>query len=147
MSQSARTPPPWPPRAAIVSLIGRSAIVFRLALERVAQSLPAPLQGCDHSRPHGVCESIPPRWVVNQLCTVERRAEHRSVRHFAADPAPDTTVVDMGHRVRAQRIGIVLHRQRRTARETNTRVVPSTRIRIDPETLAHDALTVLDRLA
>ena len=89
---------------------------------------------------HAADEAVPAGRVVEQLRPVERRTQHRRVSHLAADPAADTTVVDVRDRIGAQRVGVVLHRQRRAAGQADTGVIAGARIRVDAEALAHHAL-------
>ena len=74
----------------------------RRRLQRQAQppALAAPLQPADERRAHPVEEAIPRPGVVDELGAVERRTQHRSIRHFAAHPAADAAVVDVRDRDR-----------------------------------------------
>src|SRR4029453_6425588 len=84
-SQSSSTPPPCPPSAAIAIDIGRAAS------EGMSQpaALRSPLEEADDAGAQLLHEAIEPRGIEHDLCAIERRAQHRRVRHFAAHTAPD----------------------------------------------------------
>src|SRR5262249_23620632 len=148
ISQSASTPPPCPPRAAMVSFSGRS-LLTAAASEGVAQSPPlaAPLQEADERAAQRRQDAVTPGGIVNELRAVERRTEHGRVRHLATHPTADAGVIDMRDRVAPQRVGVGAHREGRTPREADARVIARAGVRIDAEALAHHALPGLDRAA
>src|SRR6185437_2535653 len=105
INQFARTPPPWPPRAAMVSLIDRSEGILQ------PLALTPPLEETNHRTAHLRQQPIPTRRVVNQLGPIKRWAQYRGVRDLAAYPAPDTAVIDMRDRIGPQRIGTLFYSQ------------------------------------
>src|SRR5512134_1438105 len=89
--QSASTPPPSPPIARIAILIGCTPVIVLRSSERVARAQPriAPLQPADHRAAQALAQPVPARGVADDLRLVERRAQHRGVRHLAAQAAAD----------------------------------------------------------
>src|SRR6185503_4416944 len=77
--------------------------------------------------------------ILDQLGTVERRAEHGRVRDLAAQSAADAAFDHARDRIGAQRIGARLHGERRTAGEADAGVVAGTDLVVDAELGAHDA--------
>src|SRR5262245_43078405 len=73
--------------------------------------------------PYPVNEPVPGRRVLNDLRPVKRRTKHRGMRVLAAQAAADAAVDHGRHRVAAQRIRVVLDRERRAAGEPDARVV------------------------
>src|SRR5262249_16331434 len=69
------------------------------------------------------------------------------VRHFAAHAAADARVVDVRDRIRAQRIGVLLHSERWTTGQADAGMIARAGIRVDAEALGHHAVTRLNRLA
>ena len=61
------------------------------------------------------------------------------MRDLAAQAASHTAVDHRRDRIRTQRVGVVLDRERRAAGEPDARVVAGTRIGVDAEALPHDA--------
>src|SRR5260221_8437901 len=115
MSQLASTPPPCPPNAAMVNLIGRSVLVARSVistgqpklthvrhdLECVTQplALTSPLKRADDGGAHLAQQAIPARRVVHKLRAIERRTEHGRVGHFPTHSAAHAAVVDISNRI------------------------------------------------
>ena len=64
----------------------------------------APLQDPDQGVANPRGESLPESRIGYHVGAVERRAEHSSVGHLAADPAADAAVENRGDRVSAQRV-------------------------------------------
>src|SRR5215472_14252203 len=124
MSQSVRTPPPCPPRAAIVILVVR-AVTSGCRLQGVVQAsaVEAQLQHSDYSSARRMQEAIPARGVGNQLETIERGAKCRGLRHLAAHAAADAAVVNVRDWIGAQRIGVFPDGERRTAGQADAGVV------------------------
>src|SRR5581483_9060069 len=124
----------------MVSLMGRS--------EGILQSLPfaTALEETNHGTAHSRDESIPAGRVVDQLGAIKRRTQNRRVRHLAANAAPHTTVIDVRNRIGAQGIRVLFHRERRTPRQANARMVARAGVRINAEALAYDPLAFLDGL-
>src|SRR6185369_7349899 len=134
-SQSSSTPPPCPPSAAIAILIGRATSE---GMSKPA-ALRSPLEEADDARAQLLQEAIEPRRIEHELCAIERRTQHRRVRHFAAHATADTGVVHVRDRILSQRIGIGLDRQRRTTGQADARVIARARIGIHTEPLAYHA--------
>src|SRR6185295_11337522 len=88
-------------------------------------------------------EAIKKAWILNDLCPIERRAEHRGVRVLAAQAAADAAVDDGGDRVAAQRVGVVLHGERGAARKPDAGVVAGTGVLVDAVLDAHVPFTFL----
>ena len=152
--QSASTPPPWPPIAITAMQTGRSAVnrsgVSLSAFPRGRSSAERPHQSAktmrrasrrrcrkpitDAAQPGH--EAVEPGRIVDDVGAIERRAEHGSLRHFAAIAAADAIVVDGGDRIVLERIVGVLDRQRRTAREPDAGVIAGADILVDAEPLA-----------
>src|SRR4029077_11019193 len=76
-------------------------------------------------------ELVPPGGVLNDFGPVKRGAEHGGVRVPAAQAAADAAVDHGGDRVAAQRVGVVLHGQRRAAREPDAGMVAGAGVFID----------------
>ncbi len=81
-------------------------------------------------------EAVPAARIVDDVGAIEGRAQHGGVRHLAAIAAADAALVDRRHRIVAQRIVELLHRQRRAAREAHAGVVAGADILVDAEALA-----------
>src|SRR6478735_4571877 len=66
--------------------------------------------------------------ILDNLGPVERGAKDRRMRVLAAQAAADAAVDDGRDRVASQRIGVVLHGERRAARQADARVVAGARV-------------------
>src|SRR5438067_6993163 len=102
------------------------------------------LVNCRSTEPRN--QFVPPRGVLNDFRSIERRAEHRGVRVLAAQAAADAAVDHGGYRIGAQRIGIVFDGQRRTARQADARMVAGAGVLVDAVLDAHVALALLQLL-
>src|ERR1019366_7176891 len=134
--------------AALMSGLARRARIGSFESEGQARPCPrlAPLQPADHRLAQAREPAVPTARIADDARLVERRAQHRRMRHLAADAAADAGVEHRRYRVAAQRIGVGLDRKRRAAREANARMVARAGVSIDAEALAHDALAGRDRL-
>src|SRR6185295_8232906 len=88
--------------------------------------------------------------VLHDFGPVEGRTEHRGVRVLAAQPATDAAVDHGRDRVAAQRIGVVLHGERRAAGQPDARVVAGAGVLVDAifhfhHSLARRELLRIDR--
>src|SRR5262245_42786517 len=135
MIQSASTPPPSPPSAAIRMLTGRSGRAM-IALGR--------LQPADDRAAPAVDPPVEEVGVLNDLRAEKRRAQYRRVRDLAAESAADAGVVDVRHRIRLERVARGLDRERRATRETDAGMVAGAHVFVDAEAGAHHALARLE---
>src|SRR5262245_11862201 len=107
------------------------------------QALSAASAGADaaHDDRRGTpAQPVPPARILDYVDLRERGAQLRRMRDLTAQTAADAVVVDVRHRIAAQRIRIGLNGQRRTAREPDARVVTGAYLGIDPVARAHHAL-------
>src|SRR3569623_3628971 len=108
--QSTSTPPPWPPIAStamasgfVVSSATREESTFiGSRIDRHALRAPR-LQPTDHASADPREEALERTWIVHDLGAVERRAQHRGFRHFAAIAAADARIIDGRDRIVFQR--------------------------------------------
>src|SRR5882724_1522815 len=103
--QSVRTPPPWPPSAAIRIERGRAASVI------MRRGTSGRLEPADHPRPHRGEGALPGARIADHARLVERGAEHGRVRDLAAEAAADAALVHAGDGFRAKRVATVAERQ------------------------------------
>src|SRR5256885_4149924 len=68
-------------------------------------------------------ELVPPGGVLDHFGAIKGRAEHRGMRILAAQAAADAAVDHSRDRIGAQRIRIVLDRQRRATGEADAGVI------------------------
>src|SRR5688572_988365 len=80
---------------------------------------------------------VPPGRVLDHFRAIEGRAEHRRVGVLAAQPATDAAVDYRGHRVAAQRIGVVFDGERRAPRQADAGVVSGAGVFVDAVFHAH----------
>ena len=99
-SQSAMTPPPSPPSAAIRIVNGR-ACAGTVACRCVARR-------CSRDREPLSSATVPQARVLDDFGAIERRAQHRGMRVLAAQAAADAAVDHVRHRVAPQRSGLSL---------------------------------------
>src|SRR6185437_8708502 len=98
----------------------------------------------DHLLAEAMHKTVAPGRIADDLGAVERRAQHRRVRDFAAEPAADARFHDRGHRIGPQRVGCGLHRQRRAARQADAGVVTGADFLIHAVAHARDAFAALE---
>src|SRR5205085_12071261 len=91
-------------------------------------------------------ELVPPGGVLDHFGAIEGRAEHRGVGVLAAQAAADAAVDHRRHRIGAQRIGVVLDRQRGATGEPDARVIAGARVLVDAVLHAHVPLALLHLL-
>ena len=80
--------------------------------------------------------------VMDDVGLVERRAQHRGVADLAAHAAAQAVVVDVRHRMVAERVRVGLDGQRRAARQPDAGVIAGTYVVVDAEPSANDALAL-----
>src|SRR5437773_394502 len=91
--------------------------------EAEAVSGAAALQIGDDAAPDTGRQPLDETRVVDEVGAVEGWAEHRRIGDLAAIAAADAAVVDRRHRIVAEGIVELLHRQRRAAGETDAGVI------------------------
>src|SRR5256885_15735427 len=91
-------------------------------------------------------ELVPPGGVLDDFGAVEGGAEHGGVRVLAAEATTDAAVDHGRHRIGAQRIRIVLDRQRWAAGEPDARVIARAGVLVDAVLHAHVPLALLHLL-
>src|SRR5262245_3855055 len=94
MIQSASTPPPSPPSAAIRMVTGRSGNAM----------VSGRLEPADDPGAQAIDPAVEDVRVLHDLGAEERRAQHRRVRHLPAQAAAYAGVVDVRHRVGLERV-------------------------------------------
>src|SRR6266545_4644457 len=141
--QSVSTPPPCPPRAAIITETGRRAALMpaarscRLPIHTGCPFIPAAhsyrLEEADRPPAESLERPLTPAGVVHHARFVEGRAEDGRVRDLAAEPAADARLVHVRHRVVAQGVAAVLEREGRAAVQTHAGLVPRADIGVHAE--------------
>ena len=85
--------------------------------------------------------------VADHLGAIEARAQRGGMRVGAAQAAADAAVDHGGHRVDLQRIGVVLQRQGRAARQADAGVVAVAHLVVDAVLDAHHTFAALQQRA
>src|SRR5688572_4430317 len=116
--QSVRTPPPWPPSAAMRIESGRGAG------DVMTEGTSGRLEPADHPCPHCGEGALPGARIADHARLVERGAEHGGVRDLAAEAAADAALVDPRDGIVAERVATFAERQRGAPIQAHAGLVP-----------------------